>query len=319
MSVANLGRRATLLLLPAAIAGAVMAGSGKQASADDADPAAKNERCATRVSISLLGKSPAAGLMTNPQGQVDTLLADPAFVERFSRFLNASFNNDPGATSKEDASYHLAKYILENNKPYKDLFVGQYKVDGDQQGNNVQVTVDANGLGYFRSTPWLLRYAGNELEGYKIVTAYRIMQNTVGLELVASTNAPGVDVSTGTRTTNPGCKGCHADSWYALDKAARVLTKVVRQGNNTTFTPPTEGPQQVADKTVTNDKELVEALVSSPNFSFNACRLAFNFLYGRPESACESKVFDACVTEFKSKGTIQSAVASVAKDPGFCQ
>ncbi|MBK6461113.1 MAG: hypothetical protein IPF92_08915 [Myxococcales bacterium] len=318
MSVANLGRRATLLLLPAAVAAAVVAGSGTKASADE-DPAAKNERCATRVSIALLGSSPSAALATNPQGQIDTLVSDPAFIERFSRFLNASFNNDPGATSKEDASYHLAKHILENKKPYADLFVGQYKVDGDNQGNNVQVTADPNGLGYFRSQPWLLRYAGNELEGYKIVTAYRIMQNTVGLELVASTNAPGVDVSAGTRTTNPGCKGCHADSWYALDKAARVLTKVVRQGNNTTFTPPTDGPQQVADKTVTNDKELVEALVGSPNFGFNACRLAFNFLYGRPENACESKVFDACVTEFKAKGTIQSAVASVAKDPGFCQ
>ncbi len=320
--MANLGRRTYLLLAPAVLAGVVVAASGRTAAADDTDPAAKNERCATRLSIALLGKSPSAQLLqsSTPQGQIDPMLEDPAFVERFARFLNASFNHLPGNVAKEDSSYFLGKYILENKKPYKDMFLGQYDVDTDTPtGNNVQVTADPDGLGYFRSQPWLLRYAGNEEKGYKLVTAYRIMQNVVGLDLVASTNAPGVDVGATTRTTNPGCKGCHADNWYALDKAAKVLTKVQRNGNNVTFTPPTEGPQQVADKTVSNDKELVQALVDSPNFSFNACRLAFNFLYGRPENACEFKVFDGCVNEFKSKGTIQAALASVAKDPGFCQ
>lgn len=324
MSVANLGRRATLLLVPALLAGAVVAANGRKASAEDTDPTAKNERCASRLSIALLGQSPAAGLMTNPQGQVDQLLTQPQFVERFSRFINASFNPLPGTTAKEDSAYFLMKYVLENGKPYKEMFLGQYKVDGDAQGNNVQVTVDPNGLGYFRSQPWLLRYAGNEQQGYKLVTAYRIMQNTVGLELVASTNAPDADVSTATRTSNPGCTGCHgpatgAGPWFALDRAARALTKVKRNGMNVTFEPPTDGPQQVADKTVSSDKELVEALVASPNFAFNACRLSFRFLYGRAENACESKIFDACVTEFNAKGTIQSALASVAKDPGFCQ
>jgi hypothetical protein len=45
------------------------------------------------------------------------------------------------------------------------------------------------------SKPWLLRYAGNELAGIKISTGYRIMNNTIGLKLVASTNAPGADIS----------------------------------------------------------------------------------------------------------------------------
>lgn len=326
MSVANLGRRATLLLVPALIVGAVMAGSDKKASAEDTDPAAKNERCATRVAVAFTGKEATAAISANPIGSIDTLLADPAFVERFSRFINGDFNENPGASSKEDSPYHMMKYVLENKLPYKDMFLGQYKVDGDAQGNNVTVTADPNGLGYFRSQPWLLRYAGNELAGYKLVTAYRIMWNTVGLNLVASTNVPGAAIDTAARTSNPGCMGCHgpadkaaAAPWFALDRAARVLTKVTRQGNNITFTPPTEAPQTVADKSVNNDKELVEALVASPNFSFNVCRLSFKFLYGRPENACESKVFDACVNEFKSKGTIQAALASVAKDPGFCQ
>lgn len=326
MSVENLGRRATLLLVPALIAGAVMAGSGGKASAADPDPAADKERCATRVAIAFTGKETTAAISANPQGSVDTLVADPAFIERFSRFINAEFNETPGTTQKEDASYFLMKHVLENKLPYKDMFVGQFKVDGDMQGNNTTVTADPTGLGYFRSQPWLLRYAGNELAGIKLVTAYRIMQNTVGLTLVASTNAPGAAIDTAARTSNPGCVGCHgvADKaapapWFALDRAALVLTKVVRQGNNVTFTAPTEIPQTVADKAVNNDKELVEALVDSPNFGFNVCRLSFKFLYGRPENACESKVFDACVNEFKSKGTIQAALASVAKDPGFCQ
>lgn len=326
MSVANLGRRATLLLLPALLVGAVMAGSGKKASAEDTDPTAKKERCATRVAIAFTGKETTAAISADPQGSVDTLLTDAAFVERFSRFINHEFNENPGAMEKEDASYFMMKYVLENKLPYKDMFLGQYKVDGNAQGNQTTVTADPNGLGYFRSQPWLLRYAGNELEGFKLVTAYRLMQNTVGLTLVASTNAPGAAIDTAARTSNPGCVGCHgpadksaAAPWFALDRAARVLTKVQRNGQNVTFVPPTDVPQMVADKQVNNDKELVQALVDSPNFSFNVCRLTFKFLYGRAENVCESKVFDACVNEFKSKGTIQSALASVAKDPGFCQ
>ncbi len=321
MIKANFRGRAYLLIAPA-IALGVVAASGHRAAAEDADPAAKNERCATRISITLLGKSPSAQLLqsSTPQGQIDPMLEDPAFIERFARFLNASFNPLPGEVAKEDSSYFLGKYILENKKPYKDMFLGQYNVDSSTPtGADPLVTVDPDGLGYFRSQPWLLRYAGNEEKGYKLVTAYRIMQNVVGLDLIASTNAPDKDVGATTRMTDPGCKGCHADNWYALDKAAKVLTKVQRRGNNVTFTPPTDGPQQVADKTVSSDKELVQALVDSPNFSFNACRLVFNFLYGRPENVCESKVFEGCMNEFKSKGTIQAALASVAKDPGFCQ
>ena len=43
------------------------------------------------------------------------------------------------------------------------------------------------------------------------------------------------------------------------------------------------------------------------------------FLYARPEFKCDGPVFDACMTAFTSTGMIQSAVAAIAKDPGFCQ
>jgi hypothetical protein len=62
----------------------------------------------------------------------------------------------------------------------------------------------------------------------------------------------------------------------------------------------------------------VKTLVASENFPVATCRLVFKFLYGRAENACEGPIFDACVDEFRAKGTIQSALALVAKQPGFC-
>jgi hypothetical protein len=153
---------------------------GTQAQAqNDADPG-KSVRCATRLSVSFLGTSPSDTLLqsTDPQSQVETFIADPAFQERFARFINSVMNDEPGATSEEDAAYHLSKYILQNNKPWKELFNGPYNIVATGNNNNrtVNVQQDANGLGYFRSQPWLLRYAGNELTGLKLNTAYRLLR-----------------------------------------------------------------------------------------------------------------------------------------------
>ena len=288
--------------------------------AEGSDTTEVRERCATRLSATLYGRGASAefAASTSPQSAVDTMVTDPKFNERFARFLNASFNRNAGASSQEDAAYHLGKYVLEKKLPYKALFLGPYNVDADAKGV-VAVTDDPEGLGYFRSKPWLYRYAGNEGTGLKLATAYRMMNNTVGLELVATTAAPDEDVSAKTRDTNQVCRSCHFEKWSALDLAARVLTRKTLTATGVTFTPPTTGPELVADKMVSNDKELVTALVESENFRFNACRLAFKFLYGREESACESATIDACVDAFTSTGMIQSAVATVAKDPGFCQ
>lgn len=289
------------------------------------------ERCATRLSIALVGKSPTTAMMTkaNPTDDVDALINSADFQERFSRFVNAAMNNDPGADSAEDASYHLTKYVLVNNKPWEDMFLGQYKVDfqtaptAANPNPPVVVTADPNGLGFFRSTPWLKRYAGNEEAGIKISTAYRIMNNTIGLKLVASTNAPGADISATGREA-AGCRACHYDGWFALDKVANVLTKVKRTTVNgvvqTTFENQNKGPQQILGGiTVNDDKELVTALVKSEAFEFRACRMAFEFLYGRAELTCEGPIFDKCMTEFRAKKTIQSALATVAKDATYCR
>ncbi len=296
-----------------AVAIAVFASASKPVHAEG-DEVEKRERCATRVSIALLGASAPAVLMTapNPQGQVDAMLADPVFVDRFARFTNSELNPQPGVTIPEDASYTLAKYVLENKKPWAELFVGGY-------GVTTTVTVDPAGLGYFRSDAWMRRYAGNEQAGYRLSSAYRILQNTTGLQLTATTNVQGVDI-TATGRQAAACAGCHYQNWYALDKVAKILSRRKGQGATMTFLAPNEGPQQIlGGKTLANDKDLVTALVASNNFKVNGCRLAFKYLYGRVENSCEAQVFERCVDAFTKDQTMQSAIAAVAKDPSFCQ
>lgn len=290
--------------------------------------AEKTERCATRLSIALLGKSPVATLMSasDPQTQIDAMLSSADFQERFARFINATFNDDPGANASEDPAYFLTKYVLANNLTWDQMFLGGYKVDvvaGAPAGTLPTVQTDANGLGYFRSRPWMLRYAGNELAGIKISTGYRIMNNTIGLKLVASTNAPGADTTANGRQA-AGCRACHFDGWFALDNVANVLSrKVSTTANGVTtvsFGPPPATPQMMlGGMVIADDKQLVTALVKSEAFEFRACRMAFEYLYGRAEMTCEGPVFDRCMTAFKATGTIQSALAAVAKDATFCQ
>jgi hypothetical protein len=295
-----------------------------QAWAQTAMPADQAERCATRLSISITGKSPTSALLSSstPQTGVATLLASADFAERFSRFVNATFNDDPAPTAVEDAAYYMAKYVLANNLKWSDMFIGAYKVD-QATGTSPPppaVSADPNGLGYFRSPAWLLAYAGNEEQGIKIRTAFRMMNNTIGLKLVPSTNAPGADVSVNGRQS-AGCRACHFDSWFALDRVASILSiKKTDAKGVVTFGPPMATSADVLGLTgVRDDKELVTALVNSEAFNFRACRIAFEFLYGRPELTCEGPVFDRCMQAFKADGKIQSALAAVATDQTFCQ
>ena len=275
---------------------------------------AAHERCATRLSIAMLGKSPTAALLAaaDPQAGVDAMLADPVFIERFASFTNSQFNPEPGESAAADASYTLAKFVLAGQKPWKDMFVGAYAVTDT-------VAPDPSGLGYFTSRAWMARYAGNETEGYRIVSAYRILQNTTGLQLTATTSVDGVDRSATGRQA-AACSGCHYQGWFALDKVAKILTRRQGEGAAMKFIAPSEGPQQILDGTsIANERELVTALVDSEDFRFNACRLAFKFLYGREETTCEAPIFDKCVDAFKATGTMQVAIGAVAKDPTYCQ
>lgn len=318
--------RPTHLWLPVVLLGTVFA--WENASATPPSTPDAYARCATRLSISIKGVSPTAGEIssTAPQANAGGMLLTPEFNERFARFLNTELNSSPGSTQLEDAPYFVAKHVLDKGLPYSDLFRGQFDVV--EAGGGVTVQASANGLGYFRTKSWLERYAGNETQGYRLVTAYRLMQNVVGLQLDAIQDTAGVDNSFAGRTSNPACKICHGDAanglgprWFQLDRVAGIFPRVVRSGNSIAFTGPKPNPAgiDVGGTTVTDDASLVNALVASENFSFNACRVAFKYLYGRPESTCEAPVFEKCRAAFKASGKIQDGLRAIAEDPDFCQ
>jgi hypothetical protein len=289
--------------------------------AQSADELQRRERCAVRVSIAITGKSPGADLLasSDPQAHADALLQTTDFMERYSRFINTQFNRTPGATDEQDAPYYLSWYVLQNHLQWKEMFVGQWNV-AKNSADVVVVSADPNGLGYFRSDAWLRRYAGNEPNGVKLSTAYRIYNNTIGLHLIPSTNAAGANITASGREAT-GCRGCHYDSPYALDLTASILSKRVGTGDSMTFQPPAAGAQTtiLGGLVVHDDKELVTTLVESEAFRFRTCRLAFNYLYGRNETTCDAATFDRCMTEFRNDGTLQAALAAIVKDPAFCQ
>ncbi|HUS67543.1 MAG TPA: hypothetical protein VMZ28_23560 [Kofleriaceae bacterium] len=314
------------LLLGVAGCGAVALFSvrGAQSGEGTAEDAGAGVRCATRLSTALLGTSATPELMASadPQSQVDALLASPEFHERFARFVNRMFNEDPGMLPAEDASYFLAKKIIAEDLPWRDLFVGKYRVrqfTGTDGKPAAEVIADAEGLGYFRSPPWMKRYAGNEEAGYRLVSAYRIMQNTIGLELVGVDSSPDIDPTAEGRMAGD-CRGCHYDGPFALDLVAKVLSRRTGPDDDISFVPPDEGPQTIlGGQTIANDAELITALTDSVDFKFRSCRLAFQFLYNRTENQCEAELFDECMTAFEESGQMKAALRTVLTDPGFCE
>jgi hypothetical protein len=310
---------ALAVVVPLATAGvALVSGRGAYAEGAEADKAEVAERCAIRLSIALTGKSPDAALMSapDPQGAIDGMLSSPDFADRFARFVNSEFNGGPSSDGADDPVYYLAKHVVANDKPWSDLFLGQYSISPTTTA--MEVKADPEGLGYFRSPSWMKRYAGNEPEGYMLTGAFRILSNTTGLELIPSVGGPSDDRSSEGRRAS-ACKSCHYDAWYALDTYAKLLPKRDGMGDTMTFTAPTEGPQNVLGKTVVDDKGLVTALVDSDAWRFHQCRNVFKFLHGRAENQCEAPVFDKCVDALSQQKTIRAAVAAVAKDPSFCR
>jgi hypothetical protein len=291
---------------------------------DDGDPERARLRCATRLSLALTGQSPGADLLAaaDPQAQLDQLLANPDFMNRFARFVNSRLNDEPGEVPAEDATFFLARHILQQDRPWHELFDGPYRVaaiTGDNGRPSAEVRDDEGGLGYFRSPRWMRRYAGNEEDGYRLVAAYRIQQNIIGLEIDGVDSAPDMDLTAAGRMAAE-CRSCHYDSYFALDKVAKVLSRRQGEGNEMSFIPPDEGPQEVlGSHTIASDADLVAALVSSVDFRFRTCRLAFEFLYGRGENSCEAPLFDACVDAFEASGRVQDAIKALAADPGFCE
>lgn len=239
------------------------------------------------------------------------------WAERFASFVNSKWQRNLGTLVEQNTPYHIAKYVLTKGLPWKQVFLGKYNVTYFE--GHETISEDPNGLGYFRVQAWQRQHAGNEVDGYKIFTAYRIMNNTIGLKLVPAANNNVGDASA-TGRQQAGCRGCHFEGAYALDKVARVLTRRVGFGDSMTFIPSTESPQTIlGGRSIHDDEELVTTLVNSDAFTFNTCRLAFEFLHGRPETTCEAAAFDQCITAFEKEGTMQAAVLALVQAPGFCQ
>ncbi len=310
--------------VPAAAIASQLATVGTSSGQAPADEAARL-RCATRLSLSLTGNAPGPDLLgaQDPQALSGALLADAAFVEQFARFINSELNPEPGETPAEDATYYLARHVLSNNRPWHELFDGPYRVVPVAAANGnpatAQIVDDPAGLGYFRSRPWMVRYAGNEEAGYRLNAAYRIQQNIIGLDVGAVTTAPDADISATGRQA-AACRGCHYDSYFALDKVAKILSRRTGPDDNPTFVAPNEGPQPILDgRMIANDKELVGALVESTDHKFRTCRLAFQFLYGRPEANCEAALFDRCIDAYTQTGDVRDAVRTIVQDESFCE
>src|SRR5438132_499790 len=84
-----------------------------------------------------------------------------------------------------------------------------------------------------------------------------LLDTTLGLHLIPSTNAPDVDITAGGRQA-VGCRGCHYDGMFALDLAASVLGRRVGTGDTMTFDAPSGQPVTLlGGLSVSNDKELV--------------------------------------------------------------
>lgn len=270
--------------------------------------------CNYRLSRALLGTRAGYPVWAT---NADHALSHPAFVERFASFINARFNKVP-AKMEEEPVYFVARKVLESGLPWREVFVGRYRVPYKSYPG---VEADPNGVGYFTSEGWLRRYAGNEPEGYLLVGANQLLHNTIGHVRIAAANnnAAGV-VNTATGRQAPGCVGCHFQGPYALDYVARLLPRrVVSPRGDASFGAPTDGPQQVLNTTVADFRQLVETLVNSEAFSFWSCRLAFEFAFGRPEYACDAELFDRCVDAFNASGKMQDAIKTLVTDPSFCQ
>lgn len=308
---------APLLAAGAALVGRTSAHAEEGAPGDKAEIA---EKCAVRLSIALTGKSPDAALLADadPQSKVDAMVGTPEFAERFARFINSEFNGGPVTAANDDPVYYLARHVIAEGMPWSDLFLGPYQVKpAAVAANGMDVTDDEDGLGYFRTASWQKRYAGNDPGGLMLVGAFRIMQNTTGLELVPSVGQPEDDRGAEGRKAGV-CKGCHYDSWFALDTVAALLPTRTGSGDTLRIVPPKATKVSLLGKELASDKEMLETLVASDAWKFNQCREVFKFLYGRPENQCEAATFDACVTALETDKTIQKAVAAVAKDASFC-
>lgn len=274
-------------------------------------------RCVARISEALVGYGPSRTVEpTDREGLVESLLQSPDFVKGFAGFINARFNPVMGDRPYDDAVYYAAKYVLENGRPWHEIYTGRFGWVGP---NYTQFLEDPAGLGYLGSPAWQKRYAGNDHDGFMLIAAYRLLHNLTGIVLVPSP-FNGEDSATVEGRSAQPCRQCHFDSPFALDKIAQLLPKRQGNGNRVQLLPPVGGSVELLDGRSYSDlRQVVERLIDSDDHRFWTCRTVFEFVYGRPENACEAPVFDACVDAYLARGDIRDALRAVVLDPGFCE
>ena len=193
-------------------------------------PRPQGERCASRLSIAMLGKRArrlSCSRRRTRKGARSTMTSDWAFIDRFSRFLNACSTTRPARNVPTRRVISSRRASCGTAKPYRELFTGkahrrpaQSVVEQQRRGQGRPA-----GIGYFNLAVLgsLRRQREN---GVRLRKAYRILNNTSG-SVVAASNAacaPGREARRGTGArTAVRCRSCHFDSWFALDRSAGVL------------------------------------------------------------------------------------------------
>lgn len=82
-------------------------------------------RCASRLSLAILGKSPTDELLAaaDPQALVGAMLAEPAFMSRFARYANSALNEEPGLSPAEDSTFWYEEPSASANTLYASFTV----------------------------------------------------------------------------------------------------------------------------------------------------------------------------------------------------
>jgi len=252
--------------------------------------------------------------------RVPEFLEQPGFASRWAAFLNSRFNAQPGLTAEDDVMVAVVRFVLENHRPWKDVFVGRFSMTGPGGYPKIVDDPARPPYGFFGLAPWLKRYAGNASDGKMLQASYRILRAVVGLELVPSPQNATGDASLMGRQ-RPECRSCHFDSPYALDHVAALLPWYRKAlGSNATVEAQVPTPQVLFDgRQVQSLDELLALAVDSDAFHFWSCRLAFEFAVGRPETGCEAPVFDACVDALRQTGDIRAGLTAIMQQPSYCE
>ena len=281
-------------------------------------------QCSQKLHTTLYGRSATATELSiaNPMANVDAMMKNKEFIEKFSKYVNAHMNWLPGAGKNGNPVYMAMRFFLfndrEGEKPWHELFTGGYSTYDNGYNKSESAT------GYFSNREWQKVYKGNEEFGYQLRAAYLILNNQIGLNLEALTvNNSGGSGRSARQDPNSVCVTCHFNTEFALDRIASILPLVDRKGSdaqNTLFLG-APGPfnQEIYGQKVNNLKELTVALAGLEQFNSNACHIAFKFVFGRNERGADKEIFQACLTEFKESGYITSAVKHFVDSPIFCK